>query len=159
MDLHQQTFIAGAALVAIITAGYAFWRRWLLPKLEFVAEISEAARVTLLGHPEVRDPGNPAKIIEAGRPGALDRLGSLEDAVKLLIQTQERFADHDKMLADHGRLLADHDRQIALLNAQVLERIASHIDSAEGYRTIQSALGSQPADDEPPSLEEADTEL
>ena len=159
LDLGQ-TLIACAALVTIIGVLYAFWRKWLLPKFEFLSELGDAARVTLLGHPEVRDPGNPSKVIEPGRPGALDRLGTLEDAVTLLVQSNARLADHDKMLADHGRLLADHEKQLALIHTQVLERLASHIDSAEGYRAIQAALTASPApdaEDEVPAIENRDT--
>lgn len=133
----------GSALVVIVGGIWAAWRRWMKPVLAEAQILGSAAKVTLLGHPEVRDPGNPSRILEPARPGALDRLGNLEDAVRTLTDNDARLSALETTVAEHGQRLT------AIEAGHQVERSLGHVANASAFSAIEAAARKSAPDPKP----------
>ena len=85
----------GAAVALVGAIGVAWgWFKWALPKLRRAGTVTRKITLTMIGDDALVDPLT-GKEVRPAVPGLGDRVGSLEDTVRLLADQHLRIQDHE----------------------------------------------------------------
>lgn len=111
---------------------------WVFVRPAFMR--SRAVADAILGEEPVND--RAGREIQPARPGLVSRVGSVEHAVALLVETNTRLDNHENRLDAH-------DARIKELQEQTIERVVAKAESASAWRAVE-AVAKQ---GEPPEVE------
>lgn len=131
------TLIYATTIVTLVGGVIGIWV-WVRPAFKRSRAVADA----ILGEEAVSD--RAGKEIQPARPGLVSRVGSVEHAVALLVETNTRLDDHE------GRLNG-HEEQIKELKEQVIERIAAKAEAVSAWRAVEAVAKN--ADPTAPEIE------
>lgn len=128
-------------LAAVVGVIFGFFK-WVRPAFRKFVRDFVAARDSLIGRDEIRDSITDEVKVPA-LPGIGKRVATIELAVATLVQQQAEIAQL-KSSSD------DHRQRIEKLEAAALERAMSHAESAQAFKTIETAIKTTP----PPEIDD-----
>lgn len=120
--------LVGGGLVTLFT-----WFKVLKPRIQGVSREVRSARDSLLGRDAILDTITGKELAPA-LPGIGQRMDTIETALTQLVDVHVRLNSHEKRLLDLERM--------------DMERAIARTETIEMYRTMDTALRSQPADED-----------
>lgn len=115
-------------ILGLIALGTFVWTIWNGKQRKLMTSIAEA----LMGREEQKD--RAGKTFRPGEPGLVHRVGTLEEAVKVL-------ANQESRLARLEAIESQQDARIEALETSQYERLAAKVESAQMLRMIADERG------------------
>lgn len=128
--------IVASTLLGLLGSAITVWV-FIRPMVKRSGAVADA----ILGEEPVHD--RAGREIQPARPGLVSRVGSVEHAVALLVETNTRLENHEDRLDGH-------DKAIKELQEQAIERIVTKAESASAWRAVEAVA--KQAD--PPAVED-----
>lgn len=125
------TIASIATLIGILCGAITIWV-FVRPTAKRSAAVADA----ILGEEVVYD--RAGKEIQPARPGLVSRVGSVEHAVALLVETNTR-------LDNHGVRLENHEERLKTLELGRVERIVMHAENAAVLGLVGDEIRNQSA--------------
>lgn len=144
MDLIQPVTLA--SIVAVL-GGLVAFMRWVWPKWRAFFTKVDAGLTAVIGHEEIRDPGNPEHVVMKARPGLGVWMATTDASLGVLSTAVQALAEQ------HAQL-DDHEGRIKRLEAGAVERIVARVESTAAFDAMgRVADGSSGSADAAPAAE------
>lgn len=131
----------GGALAVI-----AGWWRWVRPRWRAFRAKTTAALDSLVGRPAVVDTITGQELVKA-LPGIGVRMEQTERQMELLTTTVAKLVDQEAAINELRDTQAQHAKDIALLQAGMVERVASKVEQTEMWKAVQRIQDDDPVVD------------
>lgn len=141
IDLTMKVLIGAATLVGILVG----FRRVLLPRWKSIKSDIRAGRDALVGRREQRD-SITGTLIAPALPGIGVRMANNETQLERLADAVAILADNALRLTTVEHRVDEHDERLNRLDAAVVERVATRVESTQAWAAVEAVAKSQPPD-------------
>lgn len=129
-----------SGIVAIAVVAVPTWRKRIKPWMLRRKASRLALDQTLMGRPEIRDPADNRLLSEAVPPLGI-RLGGIERALEKVSEALVAQAGTQELVLGLKAQVDRHEVEIDLLKRGQAERVATKLENAAAFVTIDKLMG------------------